>query len=373
MTCGLGLGILVIFFVQAEHICCFWSKEAQSIQSSNTYADFPPKSRLIKSGSNPQDQVRQGFISPQSTQSRSFNTLLAVGSGSGPGLLARGSTQAVSQPRLSSVRLVQSSPVFKTNRQKQSSPRGNAPNVPKQSFGFSTTVAGGTIVSQRRNSLKNPSDISMRSWPTQQGTLRSSKYPSSSSRSILGPRESYSFRPVSPQSAAQTPHRAAAKIPSTYSQTGSSAVLFDPVAPGPRGRSVQMRTYARGPARRVSTSHRAEVSRARSFSPQTQAWKPYGNVEGSKPRTLLQTYKTSHKLAVPRSSTVGRPAQGFAPATVYEIPENFGGFSIRRLKEPAVQKQQIPAPYRRLVSSNPRVSNIQPESKQRTVKLYHRL
>ncbi|XP_024866833.1 uncharacterized protein LOC112451525 [Kryptolebias marmoratus] len=214
MPCGLGLGILVVFLVHAEHVCCFWSKEAHSFQRSNTYAGFPPPDgRLIKSVSYPQDQVRQGFTSPHSAQSRSFNTGPAVGSGSGPGLPARGSRQAVSQPGRSSVRLVQSSPVFKINRQMLFSLRANAPTVPKQSLGFSTAVAGGISVSQHSKNLNDPSHISRRSWPAQQGTQHSSKYLSSSSRSILGPRESYSFRPVSPQSAAQGPPRAAAKIP----------------------------------------------------------------------------------------------------------------------------------------------------------------
>ncbi|XP_017286650.1 uncharacterized protein LOC108244726 isoform X2 [Kryptolebias marmoratus] len=368
MTCGSGLGILVVFLVQAECVCCFWAKEAHSFQRSNTYAGFPPPDgRLIKSVSYPQDQVRQGFISPHSAQSRSFNTGPAVGSGSGPGLSVRGSTQAVSQSGRSSVRLVQSSPVFKTNRQMLFSPRANAQTVPKQSLGFS--VAGGT--SQRLRS-KNPSDLS-RSWSTEQGMQHSSKYPSSSSRSIQGPRESYSFRPVSPQSAAQEPPRAATKIPLYHSQVGSS-VLFDPVAPGQRGRSLQMHTYARGPAKRVFSNRRSE---ARGSSPRSQAWKPSVH-QGLRPRSWLQTYKTSHNLAVPRSSTVGVAAQGFTPATVYEIPERFGGFAIRRLKEPAdqnqvtVQKQQLQIPAAApqwVVPSTPYSQNVHPMAKWTRVKL----
>ncbi|XP_024865111.1 uncharacterized protein LOC108244726 isoform X4 [Kryptolebias marmoratus] len=365
MTCGLCLGILVIFLVQAEHVCCFWSKEAQSFQRSNAYAGFPPPDgRLIKSVSYPQDQVRQGFISPHSAQSRSFNTGPAVGSGSGPGLSVRGSTQAVSQPGRSSVRLVQSSPVFKTNRQMLFSPRANAQIVPKQSLGFSTAVAGGTSLVLHS---KNSSAIG-RNWPAQQGMQHSS-----SSRSVLGPRESYSFRPVSPQSAAQEPPRAATKIPLYHSQVGSS-VLFDPVAPGQRGRSLQMHTYARGPAKRVFSNRRSE---ARGSSPRSQAWKPSVH-QGLRPRSWLQTYKTSHNLAVPRSSTVGVAAQGFTPATVYEIPERFGGFAIRRLKEPAdqnqvtVQKQQLQIPAAApqwVVPSTPYSQNVHPMAKWTRVKL----
>ncbi|XP_037549482.1 uncharacterized protein LOC119425994 [Nematolebias whitei] len=368
MTCGLGLGILVVFLVQAELVCCLWTKGAQSFQNSNTYVGFQPDGSLIKSGSYPQNQVRQGF-SPHSVQSRSFNAGPAVASGSGPGLSTRSSTQVVSQPAQSSVRLVKSSSVLKANKQRPFSLGSAAPQGARQSF------AGGPSVIQTQ---KNPS-ISSRSWPTQQGTQRFSKYPSSSSRSLQASRGSYSFRSVSPQSAAQAPPRTAAKTSSHNSKTGSSAILFDPAAPGQRGRSVQTQTNARGPAKRVFSNRRSEGQKARRLSPQTQPWKPtLGHQMGSRPKSWLPTYKTSHNLAVPRSSTMGAPGQGFASAAVYEIPENFGGFAIRRLKPPSDQNQltvqkkrfQIPtAAPQWMVPSTSYVQKVHPEARWTRIKL----
>ncbi|XP_037551837.1 uncharacterized protein LOC119428251 [Nematolebias whitei] len=311
MTCGLGLGILVVFLVQAEHVCCLWTEGAQSFQSSNTYVGLPPPDgSLITSGSHPQNQVRQGFISPLSFQSRSFNTGPAFPSGFGPGLSTRSSTP-VSQPAQSSVRLVKSR-AFKANRQRLFSPRADAPIGARQSLGLSS-VAGGP------QNQKNPSIG--RNWSALWGTQRPIKYP------VLAPRQMFSSRPVP---APRQPSRVAAKMP--FSEVGSSSRLFGPDAPGQRGLSALMQTYARGPAKRVLSNRRSEGQKARRFSPHTQAWKPaMGHQGGSRPKSWLQTYKTSHDLAVPRSRTVGAPGQGFSLATVYEIPANFGGFAIRRL------------------------------------------
>ncbi|XP_037532345.1 uncharacterized protein LOC119409522 [Nematolebias whitei] len=309
MTCGLGLGILVVVLVQAEHVCCLWTKGAQSFQSSNPHVGFPPPdSSLIKSGSYPQDRVRQGFISQSSVRSRSSNTGPAVPSGSGPGLSTRSSTQAASQ---SSFRL-KSSFAAKANMQRLLSPRADAPKAARQSFHPS---AGGPSVSLNQ---KNPS-INGRNWPALWGMQRPSK------NLILASRPTFSFRPAPRQ-----PSRAAAV---RFSEVGSSSRLFGPVAPGQRGRPVLMQTYARGPAKRVFSKRRSEGQKAKRFSPHTQALKPsVGHQGGSRPKSWLQTYKTSKHLAVPRSRTVGAPGQGFSLATVYEIPATFGGFAIRRLK-----------------------------------------
>ncbi|XP_013868981.1 uncharacterized protein LOC106521105 isoform X3 [Austrofundulus limnaeus] len=316
MTCGLGLGIFLVFWVQAERVGCFWTKEAQNLQNSNTHVGFPPPTvRLIKSGSYPQNQGRQGFSSPHMVQSSSSNTGPAVHTGSGPGLSTRSSAH-VSQPALSSVRLVQSRP-------KSFSPRAKGPKAAKQSSDL--------IEEKQHKNQKNPSRGSK--------TPKKGKH-SSKTESQQGSKKRNLINPGSLLSAAQALSKVASNIPFYHREVGSSSSLYDPVAPG---HSVQTQTYARSPAKRLSSNRK---SKATSVLPQTQDRRPpVGHEGGASPRSWPQTYKISRGPAVPRSSIKGTPVQSFA--TVYQIPEHFGGFGIRRLRKPAqnqvtVSKLQTP-------------------------------
>ncbi|XP_021177819.2 uncharacterized protein LOC110369230 [Fundulus heteroclitus] len=256
MTCGLGLGILLICLVQAGLGGCSWVKVTQY---SNTHAGIPlPEGRLGDFGSYLQDQARQGVISPRSFQSSSFKADPAGKRGDGQSLSTSSFTHALSQPVQSSGRLVKTS-MSKSNSQ----------------------------------------------------------------------------------------------------VTGSSASLFGPVAPGPR-RSVRMQTYAQAPARRVSPG-RTKGAKARSLSSQTAVGKSYLspelalNVGGYRPRS---------PLAVPRSNRVRESAPGFAPVTVYKLPEPFGGSAIRRLTEPTeqgkvpVQKQQVSTTPQWVTPNNPHLTSV---------------
>ncbi|MED6249132.1 hypothetical protein ATANTOWER_009799 [Ataeniobius toweri] len=121
----------------------------------------------------------------------------------------------------------------------------------------------------------------------------------------------------------------------------STAALFGPVAPDPRS-SVRMQTYARAPARKIVPGRISNGAKARSFSPQTAAGmsnlSPQFalNVGGYRPRSQLLL----SRLAVTRSSRVGESAPGYAPVTVYEIPEPFGSSAIRCTEKVPVQSQQ---------------------------------
>ncbi|XP_035536807.1 uncharacterized protein LOC118342397 [Morone saxatilis] len=48
----------------------------------------------------------------------------------------------------------------------------------------------------------------------------------------------------------------------------------------------------------------------------------------------------AHNLPASGSSRVGTSAQRFAPTRTYDIPQRFGGFAIRRLKEPVDRKEE---------------------------------
>ncbi|XP_012729159.2 uncharacterized protein LOC105933930 [Fundulus heteroclitus] len=304
MTCGLGLGILLIGLVQAELVCCSRAKEVLRPQKGNTNAGFPlPNSSLRNPGHNLQDQLRQGFISPRSAQSSSFNNNPAASSAYGQRLSVRSFTQPLPQPAQTLRR--QSSLFTNPNRQTYSR-RVNVRLVPNESVDAPCAI-GGTSVSRCRKTLKENLDRKD-ARSVQQGTSRRL-------------RKSYPFRPV---------YQAAEQQPSDKGH----ATLFGPVAPGPGRSSVQMQTYAQARARRVTSSRASSLGKG--FRPKTTAGKPQLspqfalNVSGYRPGGLLQL----GSLAVPGRSKVGVSVPGFAPVTVYELPEPFGGSAIRRLRRP---------------------------------------
>ncbi|XP_030597571.1 uncharacterized protein LOC115788606 [Archocentrus centrarchus] len=365
MACGVGLGMLLIFLVQAEHVCCSWATQARSPQThnSNGYVGLSQQDGRLRRlhGSYSQNQIRQASISPHSAQSSSLSTGTAVNRGYSQGLSTSSYEQTVSKPVQSSVRLVQSSlvskPTWYTNLEHVS-----AQEVPNRSpFGLSSAVASGNSVnqlSQNQNSLTD-----------------ARKYISSSSTSLQTPRESYSHQLASQWSGAQKPASAA----------------------------VQMQTSASAPARRVS-KHKSRPSSVsfdraitRNVPIQTAAGKPYqnqwlpvnvGNTQGSYMPSSTSNMKVSYNpsytsleqrptsrnplqaswgfsniaqgarnLPVYGSDTVGNSTWRFAPSRTYEIPERFGGYAIRRLselKEEVVQKPQTAtSPPKQMAYLNP--------------------
>ncbi|XP_042290441.1 uncharacterized protein LOC121912395 [Thunnus maccoyii] len=397
MACGVHLGIFLICLVQAEHVRCSWATQAQG-QNSNTYVGFSQQDSGLRrlGGSYLQNQFRQASVAPGSAQSSSFNT----DTGYRQGLSSSGYTHSVSQPVQSgytSVRLVQSSSVSKPNWRTTSLNQLNAQKVPKNQFDLSAPISSGGSVS--KFSVKKQNDPTVgksRTWPVKQGIQRTNQYLSSSSASILGPRESYSFRPASHQSAAQKPPSTAFATPAYYGQSSSmlnqkhaprgfshkSSHLFSPRAPAPASQRkyVQMQTSASAPARRSSSRSSKASKKPSSFSysqnertrhnpSQTEAGNPYNTYKPTSNRA------SSHSLKAPTSSRTGTSAQNFAPTEIHSIPQRFGGFAIRRLKEPdqkevSVQKPQqtYTAPSQQLASYKPPVPSVHQESKWKRVR-----
>lgn len=372
----------------------------------------------------PQNQLRQASV-----QSSSFNTETAVSSGYSRGLSHSGYTQALSQPAKSgyaSVRLVQSNSLSKPNWRVTKSKQVNAQKVPKKFFGLSTSIASGSSVSKYS---KNQNDISKtRARPGQQGTVKARKYPASSSAPLQS--ASRGSKPASYQSAAQKAP-AAADRPAGYQQKGyalKSSSLFGAGAAVPQRNPVRMQTSASAPAKRVPSQHRSKPSpfsnpqeRTRTGSSQTEARKLQskmfpvtgGNGRGSyKPRSSYSqsvpvskqdahsfqqslATSTSRRLSykpgyssdeqIPSSTTnlaqgarnlpdsrksrTRTSAQRFAPTRTHNIPERFGGYAIRRLKEPAdkvsVRKPQqtYTAPSQQSVSNMPQVQSVHQQTK----------
>lgn len=114
-------------------------------------------------------------------------------------------------------------------------------------------------------------------------------------------------------------------------------------------------------------------------------YKPsYASAE-QKPSSSVQTFRNgrnpaqgAHNLPASGSSRAGTSPQQFAPTRTYDIPQQFGGFAIRRLKEPAdqnevnVQKPQDPSttPLRQTASYKPQGQSVSPESKWKRVRLH---
>ncbi|XP_031597585.1 uncharacterized protein LOC116321781 isoform X2 [Oreochromis aureus] len=314
-ACGAGLGILLIFLVQAEHVCCSWATQTYSPQmrNGNRYVGFPQQDGRLRrlDGSYSQDQIRQAFISPRVAHSSSLSTGTTVNRGYSEGLSASSYEQTASEPARNLVRL--------------------------------SAVAGRNSLNrlgENQNSL--PDSRKEMTWPFQRGTLQTSKAGSSSSASLQTLTGSSSFKPASFQKPA-------------------SAV-------------VRGQTSASAPAKRV-TQHKSEplgISRDFAVHGFGETWLPVntGNTQigymPSSTSNMMVSYKPSytftdqrptssnpqapwgirnpaqelHSLPAYGSNTVGNLAQRFAPTRIYEVPEHFGGYAIRRLGDEEVD--QVP-------------------------------
>ena len=339
-------------------------------QNSNAYVGFSQQqSGQGGLASNyPQNQLRLA-----SAQSRSFNTDPAASSSRFSQVYSSGSdTNPYSQPAQrghSSVRLAQSSSLSKPNWRPAKSNHANAQTVPKNSFGLSTSIASGSSVSKykKRNDVTNVSK--KRTWPVQQGTAYVSKYVSSSSAAVQTPR-SLSAAQKTPSAAATS----ASYGPRSYVPVKSSS-QFSVGAP-----ALQMQTSATARARRVSSHHSSKASKPSRFSPlqnerrendpsrtevgnryQSKLFQPTGrNVQGSQSLPASQKQNalnlqprsyTSTRLPASAGSGTGTSGQRFAPTRTYNIPDRFGGFAIRRLKEPADQKLSVGKPQQSYTNS----------------------
>lgn len=146
----------------------------------------------------------------------------------------------------------------------------------------------------------------------------------------------------------------------------SSASLFSPVGPAPRGNQVRMQTYARAPAKKVSVNSETKASRL-----------PFGG------KLQHSSQKVPAGNFSPRFSTAQQTAPGFAPAKVFEIPQSLGGWPIRRLGDSTnqnqveVQKPQLkpappPPPPKEQVEAF-KTQSLHPASKWSRVKIRSRL
>ncbi|KAG7245245.1 hypothetical protein INR49_023818 [Caranx melampygus] len=212
--------------------------------------------------------------------------------------------------------------------------------------------------------------------------------------------------------AAETPTQS---VQRGYSPSAKTSSLFSAVALPPQQTPVKMQTSASAPARRVISKQRSKASlptrlkatqpeRAGYKTSQAAAGKPYqsrlfaatgGSAQGSYkttsshvsyPHSVPASYKqnapvsqrlnskpsyTSTNQIPSRASSVqalgrsmkpaqgardlpaGNPPQRFAPTKTYNIPQRFGGFPIRRLKDPEEEEAGVQKPQSYTTSPPP--------------------
>ncbi|CAJ1083588.1 adhesive plaque matrix protein-like isoform X4 [Xyrichtys novacula] len=397
MVCGVHLGILLVFFLQAKHVHCLWATEAQSSQrqNGNGYVGFSQQdSELERLGaSNPQNRLRQASVSPGLTQKSSLGTQPAGSSVYSQGYSSSSYSQTLSRPSqsgFSSVRLVQSSSV---SVPKLREPTSKQVNAPKRRFvGLSTAIASGSSVSKYDKEKSDHTDSSKKTtWPVQR-TPTTSKYLSSSSASSQSPSSKSSSKLAHHQSATH----GTASVKSAYGQKDyflnqKSSSLFSPRAVSPQRHAVRMQTSATAPARRVSIHRTSKIPRPstlystkketissnryntpsshltqsqslsfrnqnapngvqpRSFQNPSHQRLGYTSTEQN-PSSVSSYQKPSWKSRSPTPSD-NNPADSrdsgsvrYAPTRTYNIPEQFGGYAIRRLRNPDEQETSAMKP-----------------------------
>lgn len=350
-----------------------FSAYSPQMHNGNRYVGFSQQDGRLRrlDGSYSQDQIRQAFISPRVAHSSSLSTGTTVNRGYSEGLSASSYEQTVSEPAQSLVRLVQSSLVTKPNW--YTNVKGvNAQEVPnRSSFSLSAAVASRNSLNglgQNQNSL--PDSNKEMTWPFQRGAPQTSKAGSSSAASLQTLTGSSLFKPASQHSVAQKPASAA----------------------------VRGQTSASAPAKRV-TQHKSEpLSIARDF-PVHGFRKSYGNTllpantgstrvgyMPSSTSNMMVSYKPSYTFAERRPTSrnplqapwgIRNPAQEVhslpaygSNSRIFEVPEHFGGYAIRRLGDKEVEQvpQTTTPPPQQMEYLNPSKSE-HPHAKWMTIKL----
>ncbi|XP_034082334.1 DNA-directed RNA polymerase II subunit RPB1-like isoform X2 [Gymnodraco acuticeps] len=290
MTCGVHLGIFLIVLVQAEHVRCLWASQAQS-KNNNTYVGFRQNNR--EAGVNYlQNRLRQA-------QSRNLNIPSAVGSRFSWGPSTGGYTQTVSQPAksgLAKVRLVQGSSVSKPNLNR----------VPKQRFhGLSSAIVGSDSLSKSSNKDTQKSSSLFGAGAPEPNQTPARTKTSSSVRAKLVSKTDKPSRPSAPKNPSQT------EVVNPY-----KSKLFSGNAGNARG------SYkATSMASSYGTSLESNVGNGPIFKP--------------------HSYSTSYGSKSSREGTSGKK---LAPTKTHIIPDQFGGYAIRRLKAPGQEKVSVRKP-----------------------------
>lgn len=321
------LPLSVTYLCLLARSCSSCSLAGLSSQSpdSNRYVGFSQQEgarRQSSVGSYPQSGLAQASIQPSNAKLKSslkpgYSQLFSSG---GP---TAAHTQVAPSSK-DSTRFVQSSSLSRPNlhiAEDASSSWANAQAMPKRPLSAGI-VSGGSL------SRSSQSGASRSGLPVQQGAARAGSYPSSSSSALNR------LNPSKAQQSSYSPKQFTSgvgeKVP-TNTQTSASA----------RGRRVS----ARRSSKSTRFTPRAGMASGSMFSAQgyhlsSQSFNGQVNFQPRTSGSQRLSYSSGSMQASQSSSNnAASSGQRFAPTTTYNIPAQFGGFAIRRLKEPAGKKK----------------------------------
>ncbi|XP_063754723.1 uncharacterized protein LOC134874593 isoform X2 [Eleginops maclovinus] len=304
MTCGVNLGIFLICLFQAEHVRCLWASQA-SQSDGNTYVGYSQKNREARFNY-PQNRLRQ--VPPSSEQSSSLNA--AVSSFSW-GHSTGGNTQTASQPAksgYSKARLVQGSSAAKSNSQ-----LANLNPVPKQHYqGLSNSIASGNSKSKYDKT-------------------QSSLFGAGAPEPNMIPARTKTSASVRAKLVSKTPKTARPSAPKNPSQTEFVNPYRSKLFPGNTQGSYKATSMASSYGKSLPESNKV-------------------NGPVFQPRSYSRSYNS-------KSSGKGPSGKKFALTKTHSIPDKFGGYAIRRLKDPDQEKVSVRKPQQAYVAPQRQASN----------------
>ncbi|KAF1381309.1 hypothetical protein PFLUV_G00152530 [Perca fluviatilis] len=315
MARGACLGFLLICLVQAEHVRCLRATRGEPETKCGAVRFFADPRRdsdvgLAQQdrgvgGSYPQNRPGPAFLFPRSAWGGSRNAGPLVGGGSSRGLSSSGYVEPGSGR--AAVGALQGGSASNPN---WLTPRTPRVNVPKRPFGFHfASVASGSTASRHNQPPRSKK-------PIQQGS------PSRESDAELASQRS-------------TAQKAAA--------TRSSRLFGTDVHTRPRS-LFRTKTSASGLGKRVSPHRGSKTSKPFSSVPNNKITRLNFQNEAAIPNQG-DRFSVSNVVASNEMSKPGAPAaflphgvkapasQHYAPTRIHNIPYQFGGFAIRRLKE----------------------------------------
>lgn len=233
-------------------------------------------------------------------------------------------------------------------------PRGYSPVKSASLFSVGAPSPQGEAV-QMQTSASAPARLSLRRGAKRSSSRYKKRTRNNPSQTEAG-KSYYSDRfPVNGGKAQEG--RAASSLSSSSRSFQQSNKLTDHAGFQPR--SIEMPTSQRPSYKRSYTS---DVQVPSSSSALKESW------DRRKPAQEV--------LPASRGGSAGTSTQRFAPTRTHRIPQRFGGFSIRRLKEPADQKevsvrtpqQTYTAPSWQSASYRPQVQSVHPESQWKRIR-----
>ncbi|XP_055013417.1 uncharacterized protein LOC129410100 [Boleophthalmus pectinirostris] len=344
MTCGINLGILLICFLQAVHVCCSWAlQDGEGSRREHTNSPVGLSHVRVRGrfeGSRPQDEFRQAFVVKSSS----------IDSGSNQGLYNQWNTHTASQ---TNPHKYYHGPQTNPKKYTTDTIYGKVP--PTHTLSRSPSFASGSSVSKRDSSNTGV----VKTLSGQQEGLHTSQYTYSkpeghnSKQSLLSQSGSH-------QPAAWKPHDVAnyqkpgLDVSTQLTNLNGNGGLIPPkeYVRATSGLSRGRKVYPNGGSRKKTypqpqTKLVVSPLHEQYQPPISQQFGLYQSRQGSayNQSPQLVSLQTGVKLAPVHMSGLELqgerlgPGQRFAPTRIHYIPRMFGGHNIKRLGDEQPLKQ----------------------------------